>query len=310
VTDTAAAFTPPAIPAAFVPPTHDTPDDLAPAVLTTTGERVVTGIEYAKILGFRPLRMDLTVPAGDGPHPVAVYIHGGAWLIGSRRENWVAAPLWRALLDAGIAVASVEYRFSGEVPFPACVNDVSAAVRWLRAYGEALGVRPDAIGVIGESAGGHLTAFLAMNSDDVRITGSSGAAEHSSGVRAAVAWYAPTDFARMDEQRSAPGAQEHGHAGSPESLLVGEAVSTDSEAVRFAGPIAHVSAAAAPLLLIHGADDRAVPAAQSTTLADRLREVGARVELDIVPGADHVFDGVDRGPIIERSVQFLLRELT
>ncbi|GAA3910298.1 alpha/beta hydrolase [Microbacterium invictum] len=298
------------LPTAFVPPTHDTLSDLAPAVARADGESVVTGIEYAKILGYRPLRMDLHLPADDGPHPVAVYLHGGGWRIGSRRENWVAAPLWRALLDAGIAVASVEYRLSREATFPACVNDVSAAVRWLATYGDELGLRSDAIGVIGESAGGHLAAFLAMNSSDERITGTDGVPTASSRVRAAVGWYTPTDFARMDEQRTVPGAGTHGHPDSAESWLVGEDVAIESDAVRFAGPIAHVSADAAPLLLVHGTDDRAVPTAQSVTLAAAVEQVGARVELEIIPGADHIFEGVDRAPIIKRSVQFLARELT
>ena len=296
------------LPSDFRPPTHDTPDDLSARMVRDSGEQVVPDIHYALIPGFRPLRMDVILPVGTGPFPVVLYIHGGAFLMGSRRENWVAAPLWRALLDAGIAVASVEYRLSGEARFPACVNDVSAAVRWLNAFGAHVGVRPDAIGVIGESAGGYLSAFLAMNSTDPVITGTDGAAG-SSRVRAAVAWYPPTDLAHMDDQRTAPGSMSHGGAESPESLLVGEPVSSNSTAVRFASPIAHVSASAAPLLLVHGEHDRAVPAGQSSALAERLAEQGTVIELQIVAGADHVFEGVDRAPIIERSVDFLARHL-
>lgn len=296
------------LPAEFRPPTHDTLADL-PTGLPNPDGPVVRGIEYAQILGFRPLRMDVLMPSSEGPHPVVLYVHGGAFMMGSRRQNWVAAPLWRALLDAGIAVAPVEYRLSGEALFPACVNDVSAAVRWLSTYGEALGLMPDAIGVIGESAGGYLSAFLAMNSTDPRITGADGVAVGDSAVRAAVAWYPPTDFAHMDEQATVPGSMAHGPADSPESLLVGVPVSTASEAVRFASPIEHANPGAAPLLLIHGELDRAVPSGQSVALADRLREVGASVELDIIAGADHVFEGVDRAPIIERSVAFLVGHL-
>jgi dipeptidyl aminopeptidase/acylaminoacyl peptidase len=128
-------------------------------------------------------------------------------------------------------------------------------------------------------------------------------------VTAAVAWYPPTDLAHMDEQRTVPGSMPHGDSDSPESLLVGEPVSSGSAAVRFASPIEHVSKTSAPLLLVHGELDRAVPAGQSSALADRLTECGAEVELEIIAGADHVFEGVDRTPIIERSVSFLSRHL-
>lgn len=299
------------IPAAFRPPTHDGPDDVREPSVDARGVRTYVGIEYADIRGFRPLRVDVMVPPSPSgaPVPVVVYIHGGAFMMGSRRENWVAAPLWRALLDAGLAVASVEYRFSGEALFPACVNDVSAAVRWLRTHGAAVGVRADAVGVIGESAGGHLSAFLGLGSVDPRITGTDGVADASSRVDAAVAWYPPTDLGRMDEQATVPGADQHGGAGSPESRLIGAAVAEHPDRAAFASPITHVTDAAAPLLLIHGERDRAVPVGQSIALAAALEAVGADVTLEVVPGADHVFAGVDRAPIIARSVAFLAAHL-
>jgi acetyl esterase/lipase len=299
----------PDIPAEFSPSTHDRPKDVAAQELIASGHRVLANVEYAQIPGYRPLRLDVHFPEGEGPHPVVVYIHGGAFRIGSRRENWVAGPLWRELLAAGFAVATVEYRLSAEALFPACVNDVCSAVRWLSTFGDELGILPAAIGVIGESAGGYLSTFLGMNSVDPRITGTDGVTEGSSHVRAAVAWYPVTDLAHMDEQRTVPGSMSHGGADSPESLLVGVPVATGSEAVLFASPIEHASADAAPMLLIHGERDRAVPCAQSITLAERLATVGAHVELDIIKGGDHVFAGVDRGPIIDRTVDFFLQHL-
>ena len=149
-------------------------------------------------MGYRPLRMDLVLPAtASSPVPVVVWIHGGAWLFGSRLHGAVTEPACRALMDRGIAVALVEYRFSGEARFPACLHDIKAAVRWLRQYGASVGVNGEGIGVWGESAGGHLAAFIAMNGTDERLNGTVGVTGCSSNVAAAVAWYPSTDFLAM-----------------------------------------------------------------------------------------------------------------
>jgi len=291
------------------PPTHETPRDLREPIVDAQGTRTYTDVEFAAVVGYRPLRMDLMIPASDGPVPVVVYIHGGAFRFGSRHRNRVGGPVWDSLLSQGIAVAAVEYRLSGEAAFPACVRDVKAAVRWLRAYGAELGLRPDSIGSWGESAGGHLSAFLGLNSTDPELVGAEGVVGVSSDVVAAVCWYPPTDFLRMDEQAPANARMAHDAQDSPESLLVRGALQENRDAATFASPITHVSASAAPMLLMHGADDREVPHPQSITFAAALDEAGASVELELVPGAEHVFDGVDRAPLIARSTAFLAAHL-
>ncbi len=84
-------------------------------------------------------------------------------------------------------MAAVEYRLSGEALFPACLHDVKAAVRWLRRFGSELGLRPDAIGVWGESAGGHLAALLGLNNSSADLNGAVGVTDVSADVQAAVA---------------------------------------------------------------------------------------------------------------------------
>jgi hypothetical protein len=122
------------------------------------------------------------------------------------------------LIERGVAVALVEYRFSGEALFPACLHDVKAAVRWLRQFGEHLGVNGEAIGVWGESAGGHLAAFIALNGNDERLDGTVGVTGCSSDVVAGVAWYPDTDFLALG-----PGSDRTGSPDptSPEALLIG-----------------------------------------------------------------------------------------
>ncbi|MBX7445921.1 MULTISPECIES: alpha/beta hydrolase [unclassified Arthrobacter] len=293
----------------FIPPRFDLLADLRPAHRGGDGVLTYFGIEYAKIDRFRPLELDLMIPT-SGQRALVVYIHGGAWRNGSRHENWVSGPIWRDLLNAGLAVASIDYRLSGEAPFPACVNDAKAAVRWLRRFGSELGVSTDAIGVLGESAGGHIAAFLGLNTTVTELEGGDGVLGESTEVQAAVVWYAPTDLSRMDEQAKLNGGIPHNSADSPESLLVGGALQQKPDRTAWAGPTNHVSGAAAPFMLIHGRDDRVVPYQQSTEFAEALRGAGVSADLQIIEGADHVFKGVDREPIIERSARFLASQLS
>lgn len=294
----------------MTPPTHEQPFQLRPPIDGPGGVRTLHDIEFAAAVGHRPTRMDLMIPPSLQPTPVVVYIHGGAFKFGSRHRNAVSGPLWDALLQAGIAVAAVEYRLSGEAAFPACLHDVKAAVRWLRAYGEDLGVRSDAIGAWGESAGGHLASFLALNNDDLALNGSIGVGEGSSDVQAVVAWYPPTDFLTMDDQGGIASSMSHNAADSPESELIRGALQQNRAAAAFASPVTHATTECAPLLLMHGLQDTEVPYGQSVELRDVLAGLGVPVELDLVPDAAHVFHGVDRAPLIARSVEFLATHLS
>jgi acetyl esterase/lipase len=292
-------------------PPPDSPQTLDPPVET---DRVLVyrDIVYAHEIGYRPLRLDLQVPvpASTGPSepvPVVLWFHGGGFLMGSRRRSELSGPPWDALLARGIAVAVVEYRFAFESPFPACVHDVKAAVRWLRKYGPDLGLRPDAIGAWGESAGGYLSLFLALDGQERAVEGTVGVTDASSAVAAAVSWYGPTDFRRMDAHAEGQeSVHPHDAPGSPESLLIGGALPEHPEAADAASPRSYVnSAGVAPVLLLHGTLDPYVPHRQSVELAEALRDRGADVTLNLVAGAGHMFAGVDHAPLIEQSVDFL-----
>jgi acetyl esterase/lipase len=284
-----------------------TPDELSPPVSDpSTGGARYADIEYARVMGFRPLRMDLLLPAmPSAPAPVVVWIHGGAWLFGSRLQGAVTEPVCRALIDRGVAVALVEYRFSGEAPFPACLHDIKAAVRWLRHFGASVGVDTEAIGVWGESAGGHLAAFVALNGADDRLDGTVGVTGCSSDVAAAVAWYPPTDFLALG-----PDGTGWPDPTTPEALLIGGPTRERREDAAFASPVSHVHPGAAPILLVHGVDDDLIPPQQSALLSERLQAVGATCELEWIDRAGHVFFGVDPGPVADRSADFLARHLT
>ncbi|MET7863494.1 alpha/beta hydrolase [Micromonospora taraxaci] len=256
-----------------------------------------------EVPGFRPLTLDLVVPvAAPRPVPVLVWIHGGAWLFGSPKHpaDWLMeADPFTAAIRAGFAVASAQYRLSGEAPFPAQLDDVKAAVRWLRRHSDTVGVDRERIGVWGESAGGHLASMVALTGDD----------QDDSGVQAAVSWYGPSNLLTMQSQAHPSGTIDHDAVDSPESLLIGAPLTDNPEAGRAASPVTYVTDQAPPMLLVHGDQDLVVPVGQSEELAAALTAVGAEVELSVVRGADHCFGGVPLEPLIRDTLEFFIRVL-
>ena len=282
-----------------------------PRVLDS-GIRLLDGLEYAAIRGFRPLLADLYLPRGAGPWPAVVFIHGGGWGVGTRAsvgptlDEWSPSAFER-LAAAGLAVASVDYRLTGEAIFPAQLHDVKAAVRWLRSEAAALGIDGERIVAWGASAGGHLAALLGLTGRGALLEGEVGVSGPSSAVCAVIDWYGPADLVSMQEQSGGEGPVEHDSAGSPEGSLIGGVVSENAERAREASPISYVHRAAPPFQIKHGADDRAVPCAQSQDLATALAQAGVRVDFELVPGADHMWIGAgDVEAIFRSSLEFAL----
>ncbi|MGA8117739.1 MAG: alpha/beta hydrolase [Actinocatenispora sp.] len=296
----------------YGPPPYGAP----PAVAEQDGAWLYRDALVARIDGFRPLMLDLSVPMGRSEVPVVVWIHGGAWLHGSHKDQPGPVPsrqIRASLLDAGIAVAAVQYRLSGEAVYPAQLHDVKAAVRWLRHHAGVLGLDPARFAAWGDSAGGHLAALLAVTGTPAAggpdTEGDLGLTGVSSAVRACVNWYGVTELDTMQAQSHPYATVDHDAPDAPESRLIGAPVRSAPELAAAASATTYVTAGAAPMLLLHGVEDRTVPIGQSEVLADAYRRAGARAEFVPVPGADHVFDGVDRRPLIDRSVHFLRTEL-
>lgn len=290
-----------------------------PAALTPfeeDGVRWLRDVEYALIPGYRPLLLDVGIPAGDqAPVALVVLIHGGAWLGGSKNvqpgDLGDFGDLWPRLLQEGFAVAAVQYRLSAEAAFPAQLHDVKAAIRWLRSAAAVLGIDPDRIATIGESAGGHLSVFLGANTTAPDLEGTVGLTGPSSAVAASVGWYSPTRLDTM-EYESIPSdtpATAHSAPDSPESRLIGHVVGERPDLARQASPIAHISDATAPTLLIHGTLDQLVPHQQSIAYHDALDLAGIPNKLELVDGADHCFFGADVSVIIDITVAFLRDQL-
>jgi acetyl esterase/lipase len=218
-----------------------------------------------------------------------VWIHGGGWQGGSRKLEAGARQRVLPHTERGYALASIDYRLSGEAIFPAQIQDVKAALRFLRENARRYNVDPGRIAVWGTSAGAHLAA-LAATSDGVAALEdpSQGNAGQTSRVQAAIDCYGPTDLLQMDSANTTNGcSSNHDSDGSPESRLMGCAIQTCADAVATANPLIYVDAGDPPMLLGHGDADCNVPWQQSQLLHEALEAAGVPSSLTIVPGGAH-----------------------
>jgi len=221
--------------------------------------------------------LDLYIPkqsaANNSPMPVVVFIHGGGWRAGSKERG--PFPL---LLQAGFAVASIDYRLSQAAIFPAQIYDVKAAVRWLRAHCSQYNLDPKRFGAWGPSAGGHLVALLGTSGGVAAMEGNEGNNDQSSRVQAVCDFFGPTDFTAIDSQ----GGE---HTAVP--ALLGSSPAKNPQAAKSASPVTYVSSDCPPFFIAHGDHDAVVPLAQSQELYDALRRAGVEAQLEVVPNGEH-----------------------
>ncbi|WP_407341459.1 alpha/beta hydrolase fold domain-containing protein [Pengzhenrongella phosphoraccumulans] len=278
---------------------------------TIRGATSHRGVTFAEVGGFRPLLLDVHVPTGvTGSVPCVVWVHGGGWEAGDRRftpSTWPPDYLFEALVAAGLAVATVDYRFSGEARYPAALHDVKAAVRFLRAHAGDLGIDPGRFGVCGESAGGQLAAMIALTGDDPAFEGDVGLAGPSTAVQAAAILYGVTDFT---SRRSAHPLASDDESDAVEARFLGFTPADAPSWAAAASPVTHATSSAPPMLLLSGDADTIVPLDQSVRLRDALLAAGARdVTLTLVPGADHCFEGTDPRPPLDETVKHFTTHL-
>lgn len=233
-------------------------------------------------------KLDIYLPEGDGPFPVVVLIHGGAFKMGDKSMETSNAAF---LVSKGYAAACINYRLSGEAIFPAQIQDCKAAVRFLKANSSQYKLNPEKVASWGSSAGGNLSALLGTTAGAEELEGAEpGNSSFSSAVVASVAWFGPMNFSTMDAEAAALGFSLNTNAASsPESQLMGAAIPTIPEQVQKANPASYISAGDAAFFIQAGDADRNIPYTQISNFYQALLPVLGEnaVSYELLAGAGH-----------------------
>ena len=244
---------------------EDDPGFQPPAFLAPGDRRAAASVAVPTSIAPSPTRCPTAIvrcsstctcrPSAPARCRASIWIHGGAWLFGTRQtppDYWPAGYLFQAAIDAGLAVASIDYRHSREASFPAQLHDAKAAIRYLRHFAGELGLDPERFGVWGESAGGHLAALVGLI-DDPAFEGADGVVGPSSAVSAVVDFYGVSDVdtlpvvLRLDAagvDREPAGEGRPGRRRSRSTCCSRGSPCPRDEARRLVSPVTHVSAGA------------------------------------------------------------------
>lgn len=242
----------------------------------------VSDITYAQVDAWfghttRDLKLDLIYPKLKNKKcPCIMWFCGGGWIRLDKSAHF--AYLAKLALE-GFAVASVEYRTSNEGAYPMPLEDVKAAIRYIKAHADRYNIDENKIGVAGESAGGYLAAMCALDNDKALDVGNY--LDCSSEVQACCAFYPPTDVSTF------PYESPLTSAASMESLMLGMNVALNKEKAMECCPVSYVTPSAPPFMIFHGTDDSTVPFSQSAELHDLLEKNGCDVTLVAINGAEH-----------------------
>ncbi len=227
-------------------------------------------IEFARV-GNELLTLDAFVPEGKGPFPTCILVHGGGFTRGDKQTY--ITPLFAPLSKAGFTWFTINYRLAPKHRWPACADDVSTAIRWVRQHAAEYKVDSQRIAIIGESAGGHLVSWAGRH------------AQEDTAVAAVVPFYAPHDLEFQVRQRK--------ELGPSMTALLGLIDLNDAayQKLRAASITAHKKMP--PYLLIHGDADKTVPHEQSVHFQKRMQEMGNTCDLLTVAGGGHGMGGWD-----------------
>lgn len=277
---------------------------------------VISGVIYSQIMSewnSRQLKMTLLVPKSKILKPAIIFFPGGGF-ISANHERYIEMRM--ALAKAGFVVASVEYRVVPD-KFPALVVDAKSAVRYLRAHAKELGIAPDCIGVLGDSAGGYLAQMAGTTNGEEEFD-QGDFLDESSDVQAAVTIYGISNLLNIGEGYPKEIQEVHASPAVTEALLVhgpafvdfaGKSILDDPKKAIAASPIGHIKANMPPFLIMHGSEDKLVSPVQSEQLYNALNEKGNKVDYVILEGAGHGDLYWYQKPVIDKVVSWFEKNL-
>ncbi len=249
-------------------------------------------ITYATVAG-EELKFDLATPKElDHAVPAIVVIHGGGWMEGKRQDMKSIA---KAAAARGYVAPTISYRLAPKHRFPAQIEDVKCAVRYLRAHADELKIDPKHIGAVGASAGGHLSMMLGALDTSDGMEGNGGNPEQPSKVQAVVNFVGPVNLV-LDKYDDVP-----------KQILtnfLGDDPTKKQDECRQASPITHINKGDAPLLCFFGTKDPLVPYDQAFQMTTALTNAGVPGRVELIMGAGHGWQGAEMSRTIDAMMDF------
>lgn len=284
----------------------------------TQYELDVEDVEFLRH-GDQPLLARLFQPRGAGPFPLIVQLHGGAWCRGDRLND---NALNEALAKSGVVVAALDFRMPPVAPYPASVADIHYGIRWLKARAKKMGSRPDLVGIMGSSSGGHQAILVAMRPGDSRysaINPPTGAPSVDASVRCVImCWPVIDPLGRYHYAKSLK------NSGKPYPELVDRVLPCHDqfwqteEAMSDGSPVRILERGERielpPALYLQGTSDQAHPRPNLDRFIELYRKAGGRVDLELFEGAAEGFVGKDldspaAARAVERIIEFVHGQL-
>ncbi|MGI6591448.1 MAG: alpha/beta hydrolase fold domain-containing protein [Eggerthellaceae bacterium] len=265
-------------------------------------------------------KMDIILPdEGEGPFPLIVFVHGGGWVSGDKRENTMPGAF--KAVSQGYALASVEYRLAPDATWPMPLYDVKAAVRFLRAHAKEYHLKTDKICAWGNSAGGHLVNMLAATGgrtieEDVTM----GNPDESCAVQCLVAFYSPSDMYQIDITNQLPQDELTDATGTdvgqsdsregmnfPHNMVAGFKLSRNRAAAAYLSPINFVTKDFPPAYFIHGIADPIVPYTQSVAMSNMINETAGAgpAKFELIPNAVHGDEAMKTDEMTNKVLDFI-----
>ncbi|WP_112180343.1 alpha/beta hydrolase [Paraliobacillus zengyii] len=287
---------------------------MRPLIDTSKYENTILNISYGDVS--ETLKLDIFYPeAGDGPFPVIISIHGGAFKKGDKHNGEMIEPMLHGLAK-GYAVVAINYRLSGEAKFPIPVKDIKRAIRFIKANRYQYNLDTKRMVVWGGSAGAYM-ALMAGLFEDAELFDDENDPnlDVKANVQGVVAWFPPVNFSNMDKQLEESGLlrnyPDHDAEDSPESLFLGKPLTAAGSLLDRSNPETYIHPDMPPMFIQHGRADKIVPYQQSRDFVEKVKQAGfeEKIHYEIIEDADHGDEKFETSENLDKVYAFINRLL-